>query len=85
MRDGEPVVYVERGGKGLRRLADLDMGEMGEAMTALAAAVEDGTLPKLGIERIDGEPVIGSGLEDVLVTAGFARGPRRLVAAAGQR
>ena len=81
MRDGEPVVYVERGGKGLRRLADLDPGDMGDAMTALAEAVEAGTLPKLAVERIDGEPVIGSGFEEVLVTAGFSRGPKRLVAA----
>ena len=35
-----------------------------------------------GIERIDGEPVIGSGFEESLLAAGFARGPRRLVASA---
>ena len=52
-------------------------------MIALAEAVEGGTLPKLAVERIDGEPVIGSGFEEVLVTAGFSRGPRRMVAAAG--
>ena len=79
-RDGEPVVYVERGGKGLRRLGDLDTAEMGDAMVALAEAVEAGRLPKLAVERIDGEPVIGSGFEEVLVTAGFSRGPRRMVA-----
>jgi hypothetical protein len=36
----------------------------------------------LAIERLDGEPVIGSGLEEALVAAGFSRQPRRLVASA---
>jgi hypothetical protein len=39
-------------------------------------------LPKLALERVDGEPVIGSGLEETLIAAGFARQPRRLVASA---
>ena len=56
---------------------------MGEAMGALAAAVSNGRLPKLAIEKLDGEPVIGSGHEEALLEAGFARGPRRLTAAAG--
>ena len=38
-------------------------------------------IPKLGIERVDGEPVIGSGLEEQIIAAGFSRQPRRLVAA----
>ena len=39
-------------------------------------------IPKLGIERVDGEPVIGSGLEEAIIAAGFSRQPRRLVASA---
>jgi len=39
-------------------------------------------VPKLAIERIDGEPAIGSGLEQQIITAGFSRQPRRLVASA---
>ena len=30
LRDGEPVVYVERGGRGVLRLADLDAAALGE-------------------------------------------------------
>jgi ATP-dependent helicase Lhr and Lhr-like helicase len=82
LRDGEPVAYVERGGRGILRLAKLDGGELGEAMAALADAVSAGTIPKLGIERVDGEPVIGSGSEEALVAAGFSRGPRKLVKSA---
>ena len=32
LRDGEPIVYVERGGRSILRLAELDQAEMGEAM-----------------------------------------------------
>ncbi len=52
------------------------------AMRALADAVSAGQLPKLGIEKLDGEPVIGSGHEEALLGAGFSRGPRKLTASA---
>jgi ATP-dependent helicase Lhr and Lhr-like helicase len=82
LRDGDPVLYVERGGRGIVRLAELDDGRLVEAISALAEAARDGLLPKLGLERVDGEPVIGSGLEESLIAAGFSRQPRRLVASA---
>jgi ATP-dependent Lhr-like helicase len=82
MRDGEAVIYVERGGRSILRLVELDQGDLAEAMGALADAVSGGRLPKLSIEKLDGEPVIGSGYEEALLEAGFARGPRRLTAAA---
>jgi ATP-dependent Lhr-like helicase len=82
LRDGEPLVYVERGGRSILRLAELDEAALGDAMGALADAVSAGRLPKLSIEKLDGEPVIGSGHEEALLQAGFARGPRRLTAAA---
>jgi ATP-dependent Lhr-like helicase len=82
LRDGEPRLYVERGARGVLRLAELDEAELGEALRALTEAAADGRLPKLAIERVDGDPVIGSGLEGTLVAAGFSRQPRRLVASA---
>jgi ATP-dependent Lhr-like helicase len=78
MRDGEPVLYLERGGRGILRLADLDDAGLAGAVGALADAVAGGRLPKLSIEKLDGEPVIGSGYEEALLDAGFSRGPRRL-------
>ena len=51
-------------------------------MRALADAVTAGHLPKLSVEKLDGEPVIGSGHEDTLICAGFSRGPRKLTASA---
>ena len=43
---------------------ELDAEALAAAVAELAAAARAGRLPKLGIERLDGEPVIGSGLED---------------------
>jgi ATP-dependent helicase Lhr and Lhr-like helicase len=82
LRDGDPLLYVERGGRGVLRLAELDEGELAEALGVLAESAGDGRLPRLAIERVDGEPVIGSGLEPTLIEAGFSRQPRRLVASA---
>ena len=70
------------GGGGILRLVELDSEELAEAVGELADAVRGGLLPRLAIERLDGEPVIGSGVEDVLISAGFSREPRRLVASA---
>jgi ATP-dependent Lhr-like helicase len=81
-RDGEPMLFVERGGRGILRLAELDPDQLAEAIGELAGAVREGVLPRLAIERLDGEPVIGSGLEETLIAAGFSRQPRRLVASA---
>ncbi|CAN5545120.1 ATP-dependent helicase [soil metagenome] len=80
MRDGVPILYVERGGRGLLRLAPLDGEELGAALAELSAAARDGVIEKLAVERLDGEPVIGTPIEQALVDAGFRRQPRRLVA-----
>ncbi len=82
LRDGDPLLFVERGGRGILRLNDLDGDAFAEAVGELASAAHDGLLPRLAIERVDGEPVIGSGLEETLIEAGFHRQPRRLVASA---
>jgi ATP-dependent Lhr-like helicase len=82
LRNGEPLIYVERGGRGVLRLAELDPEALADALGALADAAGEGVLPRLAIERVDGEPVIGSGLEATLIQAGFSRQPRRLVASA---
>src|SRR5204863_4269027 len=82
LRDGDPLLFVERGGRGILRLAELEGESPREAIGELAAAARDGVLPRLAVERLDREPVIGSGLEETLVEAGFHRQPRRLVASA---
>jgi ATP-dependent Lhr-like helicase len=82
LRDGEPVIYVERGGKGILRLARLGADELAAALGALTDATAAGVVPRLRIERVDGEPVIGSELEPALAEAGFSRQPKRMVASA---
>jgi ATP-dependent Lhr-like helicase len=82
MRDGAPLIYVERGGRGIVRLVELTADELTAAVQALAAEVGAGRLPKLALEKLDGDPVIGSGQEDILLEAGFSRGPRKLTFAA---
>jgi ATP-dependent Lhr-like helicase len=82
LRDGAPLLYVERGGRGILRLAKVDGEELIAAVAHLAEAAREGVIPKLSIERVDGEPAIGSGYEDALIEGGFSRQPRRLVASA---
>jgi len=76
---GEPALYVERGGRGLLTLTDDLAGEpLAEALVALAQAVREGRVPRLALERIDGDPAIGSDLAARLRELGFQSGPRRL-------
>ncbi len=83
----EPVLYVERGGRGLLTLVDpqhcgreagREADPLREALAALAHAVRAGRVGKLALERIDGEPAIASSLAGALVELGFHPGPRRL-------
>jgi ATP-dependent Lhr-like helicase len=80
---------VERGGKGLVPLRDGAFDESGtaaswlvESLEALADHVRRGRLKRLALERFDGEPVVGSALEPLLVDLGFRQGPRKLTLSA---
>jgi ATP-dependent Lhr-like helicase len=74
----EPVLYVERAGKGLQILVREDDERLAPAIEALADAVRRGRIRKLGVERVNGEPVVGSAWEEPLLELGFRAGPRRL-------
>ncbi len=80
LRNGEPMIYIERGGKGLLRLARFEGDQFAASLGAIVESVKARRLPRLGIERIDGEPAMGHEAEPALVEAGFERQPRRLVA-----
>jgi ATP-dependent Lhr-like helicase len=73
--DSTPALYLERGGRGLVTLAD---GPPAVALRALADAVRAGEVHAVALERVDGEPAIGSALEPLLVELGFRQGPRKL-------
>jgi ATP-dependent Lhr-like helicase len=76
------VLYVERGGRGITTLADPDDPRMRPALEALAAFVTGRRGMKLSLERVDGEPVVGSDWEDLLIELGFRAGPRKLTLSA---
>ena len=87
--DAEPVLFVEKGGKGLVALrepfaagGDGPASWLPEALEALADAVRRGWLKRLAVERFDGEPVVGSAVEGALMEAGFRQGPRKLTLSA---
>ena len=82
MLDSEPVLYLERGGKGLLPLKEPDEAWLRPALEALAEEVRRGRVPRLGVERFDGEPVVGSEAGALLVELGFRQGPRRLTLSA---
>jgi ATP-dependent Lhr-like helicase len=80
--DAEPVLYVERGGKGLVPLRAVEGSWLRDALEALAEAVRRGRVPRLGIERFDGEAVVGSETGELLIELGFRQSPRRLTLSA---
>ncbi|MGC0414727.1 ATP-dependent helicase [Embleya sp. AB8] len=75
--DGEPVLYVERGGRTLLSWTD-DPDRVGPAAEALAAAVRAGALGKLTVEKADGAEVLTSSLGKALEAAGFHATPKGL-------
>jgi ATP-dependent Lhr-like helicase len=72
--DGEPVLYVERGGRGLLTLRSPESTWLAQAVATLAAWVRASPVRRLAIQRVDGAPVFGSPLEPLLLDAGFRPG-----------
>jgi ATP-dependent Lhr-like helicase len=76
--DGSLVLYVERGGRTLLSWTD-EPERLAASAAALAAAVRDGALGRLTVERADGERAGGdSALTQALEAAGFRPTPRGL-------
>ncbi len=75
---GRPVLYVESGGRGLVSLAPPEPETLRPALEALAGFVRSGGLKRAAVERFDGEPVMGSAIEELLQEVGFRPGPRKL-------
>ncbi len=85
---GEPVVYLERGGKGLQTLIRIEAPAGSERLElALAALAQHvlagrGAVRKLALEKVDGQPALSSPLAPALREHGFQEGPRRLTLSA---
>jgi ATP-dependent helicase Lhr and Lhr-like helicase len=74
----EPVLFLERGGKGMQVLVEAGDERIGPCLEALAEAVRRGRVRRLALERVDGEPIVGSPYEEPLIELGFRAGPRKL-------
>ncbi len=80
---GEPIIYLERGGRALQTLTgDARDGRVQPALAALVARVRSGQIKRLALEKVDGEPAMSSVLAPVLTELGFQEGPRRLTLSA---
>ncbi len=74
----EPVLYVERSGRGLQFLTGEDDPRVAPSLEALVEAVQRGRIRRLAVERVNGDPVVGSPYEAALLELGFRAGPRKL-------
>jgi ATP-dependent helicase Lhr and Lhr-like helicase len=79
---GEPVLYLERGGRALQTLVGADDPRLEPALNALIEHVRSGRLKRVALEKVDGVPAIESPLGPGLVALGFQQGPRRLTLSA---
>jgi ATP-dependent helicase Lhr and Lhr-like helicase len=79
---GEPILYLDRGGRALQTLVDADDSRLQPALSALVEHVHRGAIKRLALEKVDGEPAMGSWLGPSLVALGFQEGPRRLTLSA---
>jgi ATP-dependent Lhr-like helicase len=78
--DGEPGLFVERGGRTLVPLRDPDPDWLRPALAALVAhARRSASVKRLAVERFDGVPIAETDVLELLLEAGFRAGPRRAV------
>ncbi|WP_245550787.1 ATP-dependent helicase [Nocardia paucivorans] len=75
--NGDPVLYLERGGKTLLTFTE-DPAARRAAARALADLVRSRRVDSLVIDRVDGDTVHGNTLADFLIEAGFSPTPRGL-------
>ncbi len=78
----EPALYLERGGKALQTLLDPDDPRIPLALQALADHARAGRIKRIALEKVDGEPVMGTPWEAALAAVGFRGGPRKLTLSA---
>jgi len=78
----EPVLYLERGGRALQSLVAPGDPRIAPALQALAEHARAGRIRRIALEKVDGEPVMGTPWEAALEGVGFRAGPRRLTLSA---
>ncbi|MBV8953186.1 MAG: hypothetical protein JO179_03540 [Solirubrobacterales bacterium] len=79
---GEPILYLERGGRALQTLVGPHDERLEPALSALVEHVQRGAIKRVALEKVDGAPAMSSPLAAQLVALGFQEGPRRLTLSA---
>lgn len=79
---GEPILYLERGGRAMHTLVAIDDPRVEPALEALVERVRSGQIKRLALEKLNGESAMGSVLMPALVALGFHEGPRRMTLSA---
>ncbi|HTU94589.1 MAG TPA: DEAD/DEAH box helicase, partial [Solirubrobacteraceae bacterium] len=79
---GDPIVYLERGGRALQTLVAAADPRIEVALSALVERVRAGAIKRVALEKVDGEPAMSSPLAPALLALGFQEGPRRLTLSA---
>jgi len=79
---GEPIVYLERGGRALQTLVPASDERLAPALGALVEQVRTGRIKRLALEKVDGGSALTSPLGPLLLELGFQEGPRRLTLSA---
>jgi ATP-dependent helicase Lhr and Lhr-like helicase len=80
---GDPIVYLERGGRALQTLTQSAADARIEpALAALVDRVRSAQIKRVALEKVDGQPAMGSSLAPALTALGFQEGPRRLTLSA---
>jgi ATP-dependent Lhr-like helicase len=82
LADGDPVIYLERGGRGLATLVAASDPRLDPALAALVQSVRAGRIKRVALEKVDGQPAMSSPLAPALTAHGFQEGPRRLTLSA---
>jgi ATP-dependent Lhr-like helicase len=79
---GDPILYLERGGRSLQTLVDAGDTRLEPALASLVDYVRSGRVKRLALEKVDGRSAMGSPLAPALTALGFEEGPRRLTLSA---
>lgn len=75
--DGDPVLYLERGGKTVLQF-DPEPTRLAAAATSLVETLRRAQVPKLAVETVNGQPIFGTPLAEALLAAGFYASPKAI-------
>jgi len=82
LADGDPILYLERGGRALQTLVPAGDERLERSLAALVAHVRGGAIKRVALEKVDGQSALSSALGPALLALGFQEGPRRLTLSA---